>query len=83
MKNVAIRNDFHNSSTRLRVRLVWHIRGTATIYPSPTQIRRARRQLCGISGCECSQYACGARGPQKFGDNRLEIDESSLYERSA
>lgn len=78
MQLVTITNDFHNSSVTLRCDVLSHIYGEATIRPSREQIKRAKRELCGIAGCECSG-ADGHRGPQRHNGKRLVIDCSSLY----
>ena len=83
MFTVTLRNDFHNTVVNLRLPVVRHIYGIATIYPSAAQIKRAWGELCGINGCRCGSNSCGTRGPQSFNGERLVVDESSLYERSA
>lgn len=56
MTPVRITNDYHHTSTTVRVRVL----PDGTILMSPRQERRAWRKLCGITGCTCSGYA-GAR----------------------
>lgn len=50
---ITLKNNFHGTSVNLRPR-----NGRL----SPTQMRRARRVLCGLSECQCG----GIRGPQEF-----------------
>lgn len=83
MATVTVRNDFHNTAVNLRLPVVRHIYGVATIYPSVAQIKRAWGELCGIDGCQCGSSNCGTRGQQSFNGERLVVDESSLYERAA
>ncbi len=42
---ITLKNEFHNTECRLRAAYGKPL--------SPTQIRRARRALCGVSGCVC------------------------------
>ena len=53
---ITLRNDFHNTAVRLIV--------APDKPPSPSQMRRSRRTLCGIRECTCSG-ALGVRGPQE------------------
>lgn len=78
MSRVTLTNDFHNTSTTLICETLSHIYGEVTIRPSVNQIRRAKKALCGISGCTCSDDA-GCRGPQQHNGKRLVVDMSSLY----
>lgn len=78
MKLVTLTNDFHNTDVTLRCEVLSHIYGEATIYPSESQIKRAKRELCGIDGCTCSD-AAGCRGPQEHNGKRLIVDVSKLY----
>ena len=75
---VRLKNDFHNSAVTLRCEVLAHIHGEATIRPTATQIKRARKQLCGIAGCTCGSD-CGTRGPQEHNGKRLIVDSSDLY----
>jgi len=50
---ITLKNNFHGTSVNLRPR-----NGRL----SPAQMRRARRELCGLSDCQCG----GIRGPQEF-----------------
>jgi hypothetical protein len=60
---ITLRNDFHNSMTRLRVRgLTYGPEGELTT----GQMKRARRALCGVKGCGCG----GIRGHQTAPDGR-------------
>jgi len=56
MENQAITlsNNFHGTTVNL------HVTGNRL---SPSQMRRARRTLCGYHDCTCSGYL-GTRGPQ-------------------
>jgi len=52
---ITLKNDFHRSEVRLRAE-----EGEPF---TDSQIRRARRTLCGVQGCVCGG-AMGERGPQ-------------------
>ena len=78
MALVTLRNDFHNTSVTIRCDTLSHIHHTVTIRPSRSQIERARKSLCGISGCECSG-CMGTRGRQTHNGKLLEIDFGRLY----
>lgn len=76
---VTLRNDFHNTEVTLRAEVLSHIWHTATIYPSKAQAKRAKKVLCGISGCTCSNDF-GTRGPQALADGKkLVVDMTNLY----
>lgn len=81
MSSVTLKNDFHNTSTVLRCETLSHMHGECTIRPTVSQIRRAKRSLCGIAGCTCSDD-CGCRGAQEHNGKRLVVDVSSLYAAS-
>jgi hypothetical protein len=49
---VILRNNFHGTEVMLNVR---------ADYITPEQAKRAKRQLCGTSGCTCSS-GLGVRG---------------------
>ena len=53
---ITLRNDFHNTEVNLMVGPGEEI--------SQTQQQRAKRVLCGGTGCACSN-ALGVRGPQE------------------
>ena len=53
---ITLHNDFHRTRVDLRITLPDGIL-------SARQARRARRVLCGITGCTCSG-PLGIRGPQ-------------------
>ena len=55
MKSVRLENDFHNTSTLVRL--------SDTHELSESQIARARRNLCGMEDCSCGGVL-GERGPQ-------------------
>jgi hypothetical protein len=60
---VTLRNDFHNTEARVRVRgLSYGPEGEL----SARQLQRARQKLCGIRGCTCG----GIRGHQTAPDGR-------------
>jgi hypothetical protein len=59
MKLITLRNDFHDTETRVRVKL----EGMGNPVITKSQARRARRALCGIDTCTCCN-AIGLRGPQ-------------------
>ena len=61
-KRITISNSFHRTEVTLSV--PWHCR------LSRYQIRRARRELCGVDGCQCGGVL-GERGQQEPG---LRID---------
>ena len=78
MRLVTITNDFHNSSVVLRCDVVQHIHNEKTIYPTKHQIKRAKKALCGIKGCACSNDV-GIRGKQTLDDMPLIVDISNLW----
>jgi hypothetical protein len=51
---VTLTNNFHNTSVTLTM---------ASLFPSVFQVKRARKTLCGVTGCTCSDVM-GMRGPQ-------------------
>jgi len=53
---VTVTNDFHGTKVFLRADVGDEL--------SPSQIRRSRAALCGISGCTCGG-PIGERGPQQ------------------
>ena len=55
MEKITLTNDFHNTEVTLNVK-----NGIITV----GQVKRARRVLCGISGCTCGDDL-GARGKQE------------------
>ncbi len=68
MTTITLKNNFHNTSVNLRVS------GEKLSAP---QVKRARRALCGISGCTCGNEL-GQRGPQEVDieiiyDNRYQV----------
>ena len=76
---ITLRNDFHNSEVTLRAEVLSHIHHTATAYLTIGQIKRAKRELCGIAGCTCSGDA-GTRGPQAIDNGkRLEVNIDAIY----
>jgi hypothetical protein len=80
-KLVTLTNDFHNSSVQLRLHVLQHIHGQCTVYPSKSQIARAKRVLCGTPGCTCSNDV-GTRGKQTIDGLPLVVDVSSLIKKS-
>lgn len=75
-----LKNDFHHTSVRVRVRALSHIHNEIELPLSISQIRRAKRILCGKSDCRCSNDA-GMRGEQIDGPSgkRIRVDFSCLY----
>lgn len=78
MSLVTLKNDFHNTSINIRCEVLSHIHHTATIYPTKSQIRKAKKVLCGSPECTCSDPA-GTRGPQEVNGKRLVVDCSAAY----
>lgn len=74
--NITLRNEFHDTS--------------CTVQPAPDgtlsgyQVERARRKLCGVSGCVCGGIA-GTRGNQWtwHGDRALMVHLEQLGPRDA
>ena len=77
---LTLTNDFHNTSITLNVKDVRsHIHNVATAYPTKGQIKKAKRELCGIKGCTCSA-GDGTRGRQEApSGKRLVVDLSALF----
>ncbi|HOQ98172.1 MAG TPA: hypothetical protein PLJ35_05075 [Anaerolineae bacterium] len=63
---VTLRNDFHNSESTVVVPAL-----PAVLTSSQT--RKVRRELCGVSGCECG----GVRGPQSHNGHRLDVEPTN------
>ncbi len=79
MNSYTIRNDFHNTASTIRCEGLSHIWNEVEIKPSLSQIKKLRRELCGIEGCTCGDDV-GARGPQRTDDGkRIVIDVSAVY----
>ena len=78
MARVTLTNDFHNTSTTLICETLSHIWNEVTIYPSVSQISRAKKSLCCIDGCTCSDDA-GTRGRQEHNGKRLIVDISAMF----
>jgi hypothetical protein len=70
MRIYTLRNDFHNSEVRVRCEGLSHIHGECEIKLSERQSSRARRELCGITGCTCATQDCGIRGRQTTDDGK-------------
>ncbi len=68
MNTITLNNDFHSTSVNLRVDL-----SSGSFELSPAQVRRARRELCGVTGCACGD-ALGRRGRQ---DGRFSVEPGS------
>lgn len=62
---ITLRNNFHGTAVRLRA----SIGDTLTL----AQLRRARRELCGIPTCVCGGGA-GERGPQWHDGRRFDLE---------
>ena len=56
---ITLTNDFHNTEYNLRANLGDEL--------SPSQIRRSRKALCGVSGCTCGG-PLGERGDTHYGE---------------
>jgi hypothetical protein len=78
MRNITLTNDFHGTSVNLRCEVLSHIYHTSTAYLSVGQIKKAKKELCGTSGCTCSNDA-GIRGPQELNGKKLEVNMDALY----
>jgi hypothetical protein len=78
MSTITLTNDFHNTTVTLRCEVLSHIHNVSTAYLSAGQIKRAKRELCGIAGCTCSGDA-GLRGRQEHDGKRLEVNIDSLF----
>lgn len=71
---ITLSNDFHNSSVVLDVPAlsrIWNETEVQTI--TKRQAAKARRALCGISGCTCGGGAFGQRGRQVTNGKRLRL----------
>ena len=79
MSRVTLTNDFHNTTTTVVCETLSHIWNEVTIYPSVSQIKRAKKVLCGINGCTCSTSDAGVRGRQEYNGKRLVVDCSAIY----
>lgn len=55
MKKITLSNEWHGTQISLTVKDNWTL--------SSAQVRLAKRTLCGVSGCMCSD-SLGMRGPQ-------------------
>ena len=76
---ITLKNDFHTTFVNLNVEVRSHIYGVAVAYLSAGQIKKAKRELCGIRGCTCSGDA-GTRGPQSLENGkRLDVNCDSIY----
>lgn len=75
---VTLKNDFHNSAATLRLEVLGNFPGTVTIRPSKSQVKKAKKTLCGIKGCSCGNDI-GIRGPKTWNGKRLEVDLSEIY----
>jgi hypothetical protein len=63
---LELKNDFHNTRCRLRVQV--------GEYLSVGQVKRARRELCGIPNCVCGNEL-GCRGWQGQQQIRLDYED--------
>ncbi len=74
----TLQNDFHHTEVRVRTTGLQHIHGEVTLRLSRNQIKRAKRELCGIDDCTCSGEV-GTRGKQVADSgNRIILDCSRL-----
>lgn len=55
MNTITLYNDFHSTSVNLKMK---------SAFPTKSQVKRAKKTLCGISGCTCSGIM-GMRGAQE------------------
>jgi len=78
MAMVTLRNDFHGTECTMRCETSWGTWNEYSISPSVAQIRRAKKELCGIAGCTCSSDA-GNRGPQTHNGKRLTIELCEMF----
>ena len=62
-RHYTLRNDFHGTECRVRCEGLQHIYHTVVLTLSKSQAARAKRVLCGMHGCTCSDE-CGTRGRQ-------------------
>jgi hypothetical protein len=69
---IKLINDFHNTSTVIRVKPDWNQYATLTA----EQVKRIRRALCGIKNCACSNLL-GIRGHQTDIDYYSQIGDGS------
>ena len=70
----TLANDFHNSVCTVRANgetlgeianeYIPYVEQTVKITLTDSQVKRARRALCGIKGCLCSGSPTRMRGPQ-------------------
>lgn len=61
-KRIYLTNDFHNTSTFILCKVVLHSKTLRVLYEANArQICEAKKRLCGIAGCICSNTA-GMRG---------------------
>jgi len=69
---VVLVNDFHSTKATVRTQVLWHgVHCEITLTAS--QMKRARRILCGIKGCTCGGPG-GIRGPQAFRGKKLVVN---------
>ena len=61
-EKITLRNEFHNTEVGLLVDRDAYHQGGADL--SRSQILRARRELCGVQGCQCGDEL-GCRGAQQ------------------
>ena len=76
---IKLTNEFHNTSCTINCNVLSHVHNVAVAYPTLGQIRKAKRELCGIKFCTCSGDA-GTRGRQETPEGkRMEIDCGAVY----
>ena len=61
---IKLSNDFHRTSANVRV--IPDERGSLML--SASQVRRARKILCGIKGC-----TCGGHAGERMADARVDV----------
>jgi hypothetical protein len=69
---IELTNDFHNTEVILNAKVLNHGTHLETTL-SKYQMRKARRELCGIEGCTCG-FAAGTRGFQSVNGKKLVVN---------
>ena len=69
MKTLTIKNDFHQTETKVRAELLNHGMHFETTLSS-RQMQRVKKTLCGQKDCTCG----GIRGKQLFEGKKLVIN---------
>ncbi len=82
MKNLVLKNDFHNSEVTLRVNHAGEIEVDDVIKLSAGQVKKAQNTLCGIDGCLCSGELGTRAGWHQLGDQEVKLSENVEYDRN-